>query len=323
MERREAEAVIDRVRSVPEQFRTFTVAAGDVLSLYGMDAESVALLIEFGLPHRSTGGLQTFDPRDLANVALHLGFPSVQRRAFDAAVRSLAVADATTPIHAVVDCMPVGLAGPPAEELTFRLPGTRRLTVPYRAGRPAVRLVKLLTGRVPALPPEVGEALGYVAALEFWLLPEGLRHDTSFARSSGLSDCVVSARLVHERCRDLGVRARRRFGLLLSQPFSMKHSWAEVWSGEGWVAVDPLLLGALAWHAGLDAARWPVARSLNCLLMGLGASPRELAACGASPVRVSLPTRFTPSLEQVGAGGTTPVWIAPAHSRSPEEGAVR
>src|SRR5439155_4119916 len=115
--------------------------------------------IELGLPHRGTGELQTFDPRDLANVALHLGFPSVQRRAFDAAVRSLAVADATTPVHALVDCMPVGMAGPPVEELTFRLPGTRRLAVPCRAGRPAVRLVKLLTGRVPALPPGLSEAL--------------------------------------------------------------------------------------------------------------------------------------------------------------------
>ena len=121
----------------------------------------------------------------------------------------------------------------------------------------------------PALARALGELLAELASYDFcWLRPP-LEADLAFVRRTRLANCRSTAGLLVEEAPRLGVEARLAHGLLLAPPYSTPHNWAEVRTDDGWVALDPLLLGLLARFAGLDATAWPPARSPGAILLRL------------------------------------------------------
>jgi hypothetical protein len=65
-----------------------------------------------------------------------------------------------------------------------------------------------LTDDWPELPAEARELLDRVSGLQFVRLPPVLRRDLDFIRSSGLSDCAGTAKLLCAEGARLGLRVR-------------------------------------------------------------------------------------------------------------------
>jgi hypothetical protein len=101
-----------------------------------------------------------------------------------------------------------------------------------------------------------------LGALDFALLPDRARRDTTLIRRTGLADCTGLSLLVAEECRRRGIVARTGYGLLLAPPFANRHYWAEIQVDEHWVPVDPVLLATLGRWGVLDPAQWPAHRPL-------------------------------------------------------------
>jgi len=288
-------AVVDRVRLVADEFREFSVDPAEARAAYGVGPQLLGELLDIGLPARVVDRIPRLDARDLANVALHLGLSSMQRRAvvgWRQTLLSAARGDrARYRLSYAGACPAPGHGGPCDISLTLPLAATAS-NAETAEGTGAATTVVELTTRWPDLPAGARAVADAVADLQFFALPPALREDLSFARRTRLAGCRAAARLVVAECQAAGLTAVTRSGLLLSVPFSTPHSWVELAVADQWVPFDPHLIHMMIRHAGLDEALWPVVRSPGAVLAAFAPGPVEPGYHNGDPVEVSITTHL-------------------------------
>jgi hypothetical protein len=238
---------------------------------FGIDPPLADELIARGLPCRTgDDGEPLLWATDLQYLGLRLGRARIYQGVLNRWAGALTAfsARAETPVQ--VRCTAYA---PPGTTIELLAPGGRRRAEAGPRGASPLAFETTMRGLLPPLPGAVEAALGTLleelARYDFcWLRPP-LEADLAFVRRSGLANCRSTAGLLVEQAPRLGVEARLAHGLLLAPPYSTPHNWAEVRTDDGWVALDPLLLGLLARFAGLDAAAWPPARSPGAILLRL------------------------------------------------------
>jgi hypothetical protein len=103
------------------------------------------------------------------------------------------------------------------------------------------------------------------------------------------------ARYLVQEAVALGLTARFSFGLFIAAPYSVPHSWFDLYLDGTWVSFDPHLLNALTDRSLLPAGQWPPHRSIGDAAWRLGDDEFQIAMHNGQIDSVSFPTR---------AGGT-------------------
>jgi hypothetical protein len=269
----ELDAWIERLRLIPDGERDFAVGREQAEREFGFDAAAANELIARGLPH--AGGSDGEGPRlwatDLQYLSLRLDRGRVYQGVLNRWASALTSFSARTQTPVAIRCRAYAPAGTLVELLA---PGGERVRAEAGAGGAApLGFETTMRGEAPLLPEPLagalGELLADLATYDFcWLRPP-LEADLPFVRATRLANCRSTAGLLVAEAPRLGVEARLAHGLLLAPPYSTPHNWAEVRTDDGWLALDPLLLGLLARFAGLDAAAWPPQRSPGAILLRL------------------------------------------------------
>jgi Transglutaminase-like superfamily len=287
----EIDGWIARLREIPDAARDFAVAHEQAEREFGFDSDAAAELIARGLPHARGDDGPLLWETDLQYLGLRLGrrgvYQGVLNRWAGALTSLSARAETAVAIRARA-------YAPPGTAVELLAPGGARVRG-EAAG--ALGFETTMRGELAPLPRALADALGELladlAAYDFcWLRPP-LEADLAFVRRTRLANCRSTAGLLVEEAPRLGVEARLAHGLLLAPPYSTPHNWAEVRSGDGWVALDPLLLGLLARFAGLDAAAWPPTRSPGAILLALTepGTPLVTAADTGAPLEATFLTK--------------------------------
>ncbi|HEV7772726.1 MAG TPA: transglutaminase domain-containing protein [Conexibacter sp.] len=289
----EIDGWIARLRTIPDGAREFSVAREQADREFGFDAQAVDKLIARGLPHAAGGDEPLLWATDLQYLSLRLNRGRVYQGVLNrwaSALTSLS-ARAETPVG--IRCRAYAPSGAAVELLA---PGGVRVRA-EAGGTASLGFETTMHGRLPPLPDELArtlaELLTDLASYDFcWLRPP-LEADLAFVRRTRLANCRSTAGLLVEEAPPLGVEARLAHGLLLAPPYSTPHNWAEVRTDDGWVALDPLLLGLLARFAGLDSSTWPPARSPGAILLRLTdpGVPLVTAADTGVPLEATFLTR--------------------------------
>ncbi|MET9857357.1 transglutaminase domain-containing protein [Streptomyces sp. NPDC006450] len=252
-------AGLDRFLAVPAGAARYdTDATAAALWLCTLPEYVIALGEKHGLPFvcdAERGPL--FERADLINVGLMSGSG---RTTLEVALR-----------------FALGFSAGPAEEwlgardwlVTVRLPaeetGRHRVRVPD-VQAPGVRLLPSQGLRLPAHGAEFDHQ-GHQAAVRitgargrvrdvragevyremladlfarrvvYQCVAEPLRMDHHRAWEAGMADCIVVSRVITDRLRAVGLRARARRGYLLGVVAS-EHAWCEVWEDGRWKPVD-------------------------------------------------------------------------------------
>ncbi|MFD5918981.1 transglutaminase domain-containing protein [Kitasatospora sp. NPDC058201] len=303
-------AVVDRIVRVPDRFRSFTSTAADAARHFGIDEGLLTALTDEGLPCGGAGGASgaggagvsggsdgsggvRYDQLDLANASLSLTLPSARfmaMRGWSAALRTAAGAHGAATY--AVDVLPACPAG--AGEHGCRSLASAELRAQPGFTGPAggpFTLTRQVRAQPAQVHPELAELTGLVADVHFHYLPAGLRNDVGFLRDARLGDCgLVATHLAGEASR-LGLTARRSFGLFLSAPYSIAHSWLDVRLDGRWVSFDPHLLKLLTGWGLLPAAEWPAHRSIGEGAWRLADHEFVLATHDGAETPLSFPTR--------------------------------
>jgi hypothetical protein len=268
--------IVERARMVPDALREFTEPAERAVRYYRVPETVLTALVDLGLPHLSSPGRLSFDRRDLRNIALRARLPSPQWDVVANAARALCAeqppSSATWELEVVGRCPAPAHAGRCELELHPDLHDSGRATIRrVDAGHYRVGVT------VPAGPPaflklsdDAAQLFGSVAGLEFQHLPQALTTDLAFLHDTGLADCRLAGFYLHHESARRGLRLRPAAGLFLARPFSMTHSWIEIWSEGRWQPADPFFLTALAGWGLLRPGQWPVDRSPVGVLWRIG-----------------------------------------------------
>jgi hypothetical protein len=295
----EIDGWIARLRLIPDAERDFAVGPEQAEREFGFDADAVEQLLARGLPCARTDGGPLLWATDLQYLGLRIGCGGVYQGVLNRWSGALTSFSARAETPVAIRCRAYAPAGTAVELLA---PGGGRVRAEAGsggAGRSASTLgfQATMRGELAPLPDELAdvlaELLADLAAHDFcWLRPP-LEADLDFVRRTRLANCRSTAGLLVEEAPRLGVEARLAHGLLLAPPYSTPHNWAEVRTGDGWVALDPLLLGLLARFAGLDADAWPPARSPGAILLALTepGTPLVTAAGGRTPLEATFLTQ--------------------------------
>jgi hypothetical protein len=286
---------IGRLRLIPDDARDFAVGREQAEREFGFDATAADELIARGLPH--AGGANDDGPllwsADLHYLSLRLDRGRVYQGVLNRWTNALVAFSARPRTAVTIRCR---ASAPPGTTVELLAPGGERIRAAETLG-----FETTMRGELPPLPDALARALGELladlAAYDFcWMWPP-LELDLAFARRTRLANCRATAGLLVEEAPRLGVEARLAHGLLLAPPYSTPHNWAEVRTDDGWLALDPLLLGLLTRFAGLDAGAWPAARSPGAILLRLTepGTPLVTRADDGSPLEATFLTR--PSLE--------------------------
>lgn len=268
----EIDGWIARLREIPDAERDFAVAGEQAEREFGFDREAVQELIARGLSHASgSDGEPLLWATDLQYLGLRLGCARVYQGVLNRWAGALTSLSARAETPVAISCRVYAAAGTAVELLA---PGGERVRAEANvAGSAPLGFETTTRGQLPPLPAELagilGDLLAELATYDFcWLRPP-LEADLAFVRRTRLANCRSTAGLLVEEAPRLGAQARLAHGLLLAPPYSTPHNWAEVRTDDGWVALDPLLLGLLARFAGLEATAWPPRRSPGAILLRL------------------------------------------------------
>jgi hypothetical protein len=274
----ELDGWIGRLRLIPEGERDFAVRREQAEREFGFDAAAADELIARGLPHADADDGPLLWATDLQYLSLRLDRGRVYQGVLNRWAGALTAFSARAETPVAIRCRAYA---PPGTVVELLAPGGGRVRAEAGSGG-AVPLgfETTMRGEPPPLPEALARALGELladlATYDFcWLRPP-LEAELGFVRRTRLANCRSTAGLLVEEAPRLGVEARLAHGLLLAPPYSTPHNWAEVRTDDGWVALDPLLLGLLARFAGLDAAAWPPERSPGAILLRLTAPGRPL-----------------------------------------------
>jgi hypothetical protein len=291
----EIDGWIARLRLIPDAERDFAVGSEQAEREFGFDPEAVEELIARGLPCARADDGPLLWATDLQYLGLRLGRGRVYQGVLNRWAGALTSFSARAETPVAIRCRAYAAAGTTVELLA---PGGGRVRAEAGSGGAApLGFETTMRGEPAPLPGELTELLrellSDLAAHDFcWLRPP-LEADLAFVRRTRLANCRSTAGLLVEEAPRLGVEARLAHGLLLAPPYSTPHNWAEVRTDDGWVALDPLLLGLLARFAGLDAAAWPPQRSPGAILLRLSepGTPLVRAADTGAPLEATFLTK--------------------------------
>lgn len=278
--------MIARVRAIPNAQRAFGCDEHAARLHSGLSAQALDALVEEGLPSAEVGGERYFELGDLHYVGLRLG--SARRylwavRRWTTSLKLFAGRTKTGVRIAYRPELPVG-AGPVWGAVV--LPGGGRRKVILEPGCVVAEPVTVLHGSWPPLPSAAARIVAEVAAsVELYILPNACVGDTQLVRETGLSDCHTSALLIANEWRAAGLDSRVVQGLLVTQPYSIFHSWPEVRVGRAWLAVDPLTLRAMGTFGGLDVAAWPAHSCIGPMVARAGMNLVALIESEAGSVK--------------------------------------
>ncbi|MFJ3789438.1 hypothetical protein [Kitasatospora sp. NPDC090091] len=285
--------LVGRIGRVPDRYREFGQTAAEATWQHGIDEALLGTLTELGLPCRPGADGPRYDQLDLANVSLSLALPSARfmaMRGWAAAIRSAARASGATSY--TVDVLPACPPGPREHDCNPAAAPLLREQPGFDgpAGGPFT-LTRLVPARPAAVHPELAALTELVAAVHFHYLPAGLRQDVGFLREAALADCGLAATFLAEEALGLGLTARRSFGLFLSAPYSIAHSWLDVRVDDRWVSFDPHLVNLLTGWNLLPAEEWPSYRSIGEGAWRLADHEFVMAMHDGAETPVSFPTR--------------------------------
>lgn len=284
--------VLGRLSRIPDRFRVFGESAADAQRRHGVDADLLDALTDLGLPFAPTVNGPRYDALDLANTSLALALPSprlMAMRGWSAAIRTAASKAPTTYVVAVEpNCPHQDHDGPCTVETAPQLCEQSTFS---RSPDGAITLTRHVRGRTAHEYPEVSGLTDLVRPIHFHLLPDGLSADVGFLRETGLADCSLAARYLVQEAAALGLTARRSFGLFVAAPYSIPHSWLDLYLGGAWVPFDPHLLNVLTGWGLLSADEWPSHRSIGDAAWHLAEDEFQIARHTGKAASVSFPTR--------------------------------
>jgi hypothetical protein len=288
--------IVERARMVPDSFREFTEPAERAVRLYRTPETVLTSLVDLGFPHVSSPGKQLFDRRDLRNVALRARLPSPQWDVMANAANALCEEQPQSSVTRVLEV--VGRCPEPAHEgrCDLRLhPGLQACSqgCVQQVSAGHYRIAVTIPAGPPAYPPlpEAGRQLfASVRDLEFQHLPRALTTDLTFLRETRLADCRLAGFYLRQESESRGIKVRPAAGLFLARPFSMTHSWIEIWTEDRWQPVDPFFLTALARWGLLRSDQWPIDRSPVGVLWKIGTEDLPIMIDRGEPVDPLLAT---------------------------------
>jgi hypothetical protein len=284
----ELDGWIGRLRLAPDSHRDFSIDLVRAEREFGVEPLLAADLVARGLPHAPGDDGPSFADMDLHYVGLRLGCATIYQGVLRRWATTLAASATRVQTDIEIRCTPYAAPGTDVELLVARderlrtRTGTRPGTISFQASIP---------GRWPPFDPALADLLHELGELDFCRLPESLQDDLDFARRTRLANCATAAHLLVEECTRRGVEARHAYGLLIAPPYSTPHSWSEIRTGDAWVPADPLLLGLLAAHGGLDPASWPPTRSTGGILLALAERPTAIVRAASGPLEATFLTR--------------------------------
>jgi hypothetical protein len=306
---------LDRFLPVPAPFARYDVTIGAAAQLLAADQDRVAELAGHGLPHaRGADAGPLFDYYDLINLAM---FGSRTGQSIPELALRFLLRFAATPaagwyeprqwlVQVRAPVPPPGTAA--AGRVTiqrpdFTAPGVDHLELdaeqaPIEA--PGYRAAVRLTGAEDSVrsAPARARFRELVDALSsgqvvYQAVAEPLRMNHETAWRLGMADCVVVGRLLAERLRQAGLRARARRGYLLGLVGS-DHAWCELYEDDRWKPLDVVFA-----HLAGDGAR---SRNLEPV-------PGFAAACCGSRFNRLLPCVSEEASALVHLGGqAAPAW---------------
>ncbi|WP_018656883.1 transglutaminase domain-containing protein [Actinomadura flavalba] len=295
-------------RQTPGDLAVFDTTGAEAAELLRAGPEVADELAAAGLQHRRDADHgPLFDYSDVVNTALRQGTGMTVPELAQRLLMRFAAGDPDgwhTPLEWTVAVRPV--ADPRGASWRYAVPdltadGVRALDQdgvdpgpdgrqdgPYRA---RVRI----TGddhRVgdPAVQRLFDDVLGPLSASEvvYQAIGERLRAAPGRAWTLGVADCVVAARVLTDRLRRAGYRARTRRGLLLG-PIGNDHAWTEVWEDGAWRCLDPVFAHLGATHARGNAAAFRAACRGGRLNRLLPCAAEENAPLIAAPDGTAAP----------------------------------
>lgn len=291
-------AVVDDLRAIPDEHRSFTVTRGRAGEQYRIPAGVIDAAVARGLPH-ATGREQRFDHYDLVNLSLDLGIKSVWTYTTSTWHRPLSGAAKVDRMRYAIGYTPTcptpGHAG--TCEFSVFLPDVGWTDRPRRPGSraPVATATVQLRSAWPALPAPALELIDEFSTLRFRRLPPSIQLDVDFVRRSGMSDCAAAATLLEREGQARGVPIRFAFGLIVAPPFSSVHCWNEIRVDDSWVPIDPLILGAMLKWKYLDPAEWSPYRSPGAILARLSDEIVPTGLHAGELTEVTFPTRVLTS----------------------------
>lgn len=283
--------LVGRIGRVPDRYREFTATQADARWRHGIDAGLLGALTDLGVPCDHTAGVSRYDELDLANVSLCLKLPSPRflvMRGWAAAIRARASALPTTYTVTVgALCRHRSPDDPCSLEPSPRLRGRPGFSAP---GQGPLTLTQQVPGREPRVYAELADFTAMIRDVRFHLLPGGLREDIGFLRESALGDCALASAYLVAEAASLGLVARSSYGLFLSAPYSIAHTWFDLYLDGEWVSFDPHLLNLLTGWGLIDAEQWPPYRSMGEAACRLGEREFVLATHNGEVLPLSFPT---------------------------------
>jgi hypothetical protein len=259
---------LGRFRFVPADIACYDTDVSSVAQALRVGPAQVAELAVAGLPHADDprrGPL--FDYDDVMNVGKFSGTgitgPELALRFL---MRFSAMPEDTwhSPRQWLVTVAAAGPAGPaaPGGQVSLRgpdltapgirhlsshqpAPGLNRPTGAEFESRPYQVAVRITGARHVIADPQVRRAFDDVVQpivdrrVVFQSVAEALRADHHRAWRLGMADCMVASKVLADRLRDLGLRARVRRGYLLGL-YGSDHAWCELVEDGEYKALDPM-----------------------------------------------------------------------------------
>jgi Transglutaminase-like superfamily len=280
--------VLARVTANP---RDFTVCARHGRN-FGFSGRDLDTLARAGLPHRRMNGEHWFRWGDLHYLGLRLGTAKPYLSGIRRWAKTFAQLSRVPGTDIAIDYIPKASRANPHGVLgTVRLPGGRRRTLALRSGAVGVTIRARQHGVWPDPDPHLAAILERFAELQLYVIPESLRDSAAQMMELGLSDCETVAQLAVVACTRERYEARSAYGLLLSFPFSVTHSWAEVRIEGRWMAFDPLTAMAMREFAPDDAPRITGSSCLGAILLRIAVEPVPLVSVDGACIDTIFATR--------------------------------
>ncbi|MEU4792151.1 transglutaminase domain-containing protein [Micromonospora tulbaghiae] len=284
--------LVGRLRRIPDEAREFVLSAQDAWREFRMPPGDLRAVTEAGLPvHVSTGDVR-YDRSDLINLSLHLGVGpwAHTMRTFLPRALDRVTPDQRTPLTVRFrSSCPTPRHPGPCRYGVLTPYGTVNCAAPRGQGLDTA-VIRFRPAADAPDQPVLRELAATVEDLDFVWLPEAVREDLDFVRSTGLGDCIAVSQLLVAEGRRRGLAVRPCYGLLVMPPQSIVHFWAEVQVDGTWIALDPVLLRAMVDWGALDPRRWHPGRTLGALTCRLAAGYAPLTTHADVPVPFSLPT---------------------------------
>lgn len=258
--------VFEKLQAVNDCHREFDAGFEDARS-YGLNQELLTSLMGIGLSFRMREEAPYFDTDDLYNLSLHLKLPSIHKMA----MRSWAGAfKASTQTRTMRICYSLceALQNPIWCSVLSCDRGIVDMQVDqaenfYCYSYETEPVEHLFVGDTAALLEDL------TAGFEFYMLQDSIRWELPFMNAQKVGECGGFSKMLVEKARRAGIKARHVFGILASQPYGTGHYWAEFLVEGRWLPADPLMILLLRQHARLPEQEWPITRSPGGALLPL------------------------------------------------------